>query len=32
MDFNYRWVVVGEPCRDYYWILSRHPFLKDDIL
>lgn len=23
LDVNYLWVVVGEPCRDYFYILSR---------
>lgn len=23
LDEDYQWVVVGEPCRDNYWLLSR---------
>lgn len=23
IDPNYKWAVVGEPCRKNYWILSR---------
>jgi apolipoprotein D and lipocalin family protein len=31
LDPDYRWAVVGEPGRDYLWILSREPELKDDV-
>ena len=27
LDPDYRWAVVGEPGRDYLWILSREPVL-----
>ena len=27
LDPEYRWAVVGEPGRDYLWILSREPRL-----
>ena len=27
IDPNYQWVVVGEPCRKFAWILSRTPVL-----
>ena len=27
LDPNYQWVVVGEPSRDYLWILARNPRL-----
>ena len=26
-DDNYEWALVGEPCRDYFWILSKNPKL-----
>ena len=29
LDPEYRWVVVGEPGRDYLWILSREPQMDD---
>ena len=29
LDPEYRWVVVGEPGRDYLWILSREPRLDE---
>jgi apolipoprotein D and lipocalin family protein len=31
LDPSYRWVLVGEPNRDYLWILSREPRLDDDL-
>jgi len=31
LDPEYRWVVVGEPGRDYLWILSREPRMDDAI-
>ena len=30
LDDDYRYVVVGEPDRDYAWLLSRTPVLPDD--
>jgi apolipoprotein D and lipocalin family protein len=32
LDPAYRWAVVGEPGRDYLWILSRQPRLDDGLL
>ncbi len=29
LDPDYKWVVVGEPKREYFWILSREPELND---
>ncbi len=29
LDPEYKWVVVAEPKRDYFWILSREPELND---
>jgi apolipoprotein D and lipocalin family protein len=31
LDPEYRWVVVGEPGRDYLWILCREPRMEDAI-
>jgi apolipoprotein D and lipocalin family protein len=31
LDPGYQWVVVGEPGRDYLWILSRQPHLDQDL-
>jgi apolipoprotein D and lipocalin family protein len=31
LDPEYRWVVVGEPGRDYLWILSREPRMNDTL-
>jgi apolipoprotein D and lipocalin family protein len=31
LDPDYRWAVVGEPDRDYLWILSREPRLDDRV-
>jgi apolipoprotein D and lipocalin family protein len=30
LDPEYRWAVVGEPKRDYLWVLSRTPQLPDE--
>lgn len=30
LDPDYRWAVVGEPSRDYLWILSRTPVMDAD--
>jgi apolipoprotein D and lipocalin family protein len=30
LDPDYRWAVVGEPCRRLLWILSRSPFMDDE--
>lgn len=32
LDPDYRWVLVGEPSRQYGWVLSRTPTLEDDVL
>jgi apolipoprotein D and lipocalin family protein len=29
LDPEYRWAVVGEPSRKYFWILSREPRMDD---
>ncbi len=31
LDPDYKWAVVGEPSRDYLWILSREPRLNDEL-
>jgi len=31
LDENYNWVVVGEPTRNYLWILSRTPSMNPDL-
>jgi apolipoprotein D and lipocalin family protein len=31
LDPEYRWVVVGEPGRDYLWILSREPRMEEAV-
>jgi apolipoprotein D and lipocalin family protein len=31
LDPEYRWVVVGEPGRDYRWILSREPRMEEAV-
>ena len=31
LDPNYRWAVIGEPRRDYLWILSRDPHMPPDL-
>jgi apolipoprotein D and lipocalin family protein len=31
LDPDYRWAVVGEPGRDYLWILSREPRLDEGV-
>ena len=31
LDENYQWVVVGEPSRNYLWILSRTPAMNPDL-
>jgi apolipoprotein D and lipocalin family protein len=31
LDPEYRWAVVGEPGRDYLWILSREPQMSDAV-
>jgi apolipoprotein D and lipocalin family protein len=31
LDDNYQWVVVGEPSRNYLWILSRTPAMDPDL-
>ena len=28
LDPEYRWAMVGEPGRDYLWILSREPWME----
>eukprot|EP00246_Nothoceros_aenigmaticus_P001959 TRINITY_DN12632_c0_g1_i1.p2 TRINITY_DN12632_c0_g1~~TRINITY_DN12632_c0_g1_i1.p2 ORF type:complete len:194 (+),score=19.90 TRINITY_DN12632_c0_g1_i1:308-889(+) len=30
LDPDYKWSLVGEPCRKYLWILCREPHLSDD--
>jgi apolipoprotein D and lipocalin family protein len=32
LDPQYRWAVVGEPKRNYFWILSRTPSLPEDVM
>lgn len=32
LDPDYRWAVVGEPGRKYFWILSREPKLDESVL
>lgn len=32
LDPNYQWALVGEPGRDYLWILSRQPRLNPDVV
>ncbi|TWW10504.1 membrane protein [Planctomyces bekefii] len=31
LDPDYQWAVVGDPTREYLWILSRHPELDDEL-
>jgi len=31
LDHDYRWALVGDPDRDYLWILSREPRISDDL-
>jgi apolipoprotein D and lipocalin family protein len=31
LDPDYQWAVVGEPKREYLWILSRTPHMDDDL-
>jgi apolipoprotein D and lipocalin family protein len=31
LDPEYRWAVVGEPNREYFWILSRQPTLETPV-
>ena len=31
LDPDYKWAVVGEPGRKYFWILSREPRLDDTL-
>jgi apolipoprotein D and lipocalin family protein len=31
LDPDYKWALVGEPGRDYLWILSREPKMADDV-
>jgi apolipoprotein D and lipocalin family protein len=32
LDPQYRWAVVGEPDRKYFWVLARTPNLEDAVL
>jgi apolipoprotein D and lipocalin family protein len=32
LDPEYRWAVVGEPEREYFWVLSRTPSLPEETL
>jgi apolipoprotein D and lipocalin family protein len=32
LDPEYRWAVVGEPGREFFWILSRTPSLPEDVI
>jgi apolipoprotein D and lipocalin family protein len=32
LDPEYRWALVGEPGRQYLWVLSRSPVLQQDVL
>jgi apolipoprotein D and lipocalin family protein len=32
LDPEYRWALVGEPGRDYLWVLSRSPVLPQEVL
>ncbi|KAI5055860.1 hypothetical protein GOP47_0029381 [Adiantum capillus-veneris] len=31
LDSEYRWALVGQPSRNYLWVLSRTPQLSDDV-
>ena len=31
LDADYRYAVIGQPSRDYLWILSRTPTMEDDV-
>lgn len=31
LDDDYRWAVIGEPKREYLWILARTPGVKEDV-
>lgn len=31
LDPDYRWALVGDPGRDYLWILSREPKISDEV-
>src|SRR5260370_8874337 len=31
VDHDYRWALVGEPCRKYLWVLSREPRLNSHL-
>jgi apolipoprotein D and lipocalin family protein len=32
LDAQYRWVLVGEPRREYLWVLARDPQMSQDTL
>ncbi|HYF57881.1 MAG TPA: lipocalin family protein, partial [Burkholderiaceae bacterium] len=32
LDPDYRWAMVGDPGREYLWLLSRSPVLQQDVL
>jgi apolipoprotein D and lipocalin family protein len=32
LDPEYRWAVIGEPSRKYFWVLSREPVLDDRVM
>lgn len=35
LDFdneNFEWALIGEPCRDYFWIISKNEFLDINIV
>jgi apolipoprotein D and lipocalin family protein len=32
LDVDYKWVVIGTPCRDLFWILARESSISDDLL
>ena len=32
MDPEYKWVVIGEPCRTYYWVMSREKTMDQECL
>ena len=31
-EVNYQWALIGEPCRDYFWILSKDENLSTQII
>ena len=31
LDDNHEWALIGEPCRDYFWIISKNEKLNETI-